>query len=304
VTTLTVVANPAAGGGRTARALPKVEAALRSAGHDVCVERTRDIDHAEPLATEAVAAGRVVVAFGGDGLVGRVAGAVAGAGGVLAVLPGGRGNDFARVLGIPRDPVAACLLLDSPRTVRLDLGQVDGRSFVGIASFGFDSAVQEIANATSVPLGQAVYLVATLRALLSWRHATYTVALDGVPRSVTGWSVAVANTGVYGGGMRLAPDASLTDGRLDVVFTERTGRLRFLTVLPRVFTGAHVRDPSVTIVRAAAVQVSADRPFRVYADGDPIGALPCEIRVDPGVLETVVPPSWTSKTGLAAGSAG
>lgn len=289
---LLLVVNPAAAGGKTLRQLPAVLRALAAAGHDTVVERTRDIAHGEELGRRATAEGRVAVAFGGDGLVGRVAGAVAAAGGTLAVLPGGRGNDFARVLRLPRDPVAAAATLSSARLARLDIGAVDGTSFVGIASVGFDSVVQEIAAATTVPLGRLVYLYGTVRAVAGWQPATFQITLDGVRRELTGWSVAVANSGVYGGGMRLAPDADLTDGQLDVVTTARTGRLTLLRVLPKVFSGRHVHEPSVAVRRASRIRIEADRPFTVFADGDPVGRLPCEVRVHPGALGTLVPSDW------------
>ncbi|MHB8340181.1 MAG: diacylglycerol/lipid kinase family protein [Mycobacteriales bacterium] len=288
---LLLIVNPSAGAGRAARALPRVEAALRLAGHDLGVERTRDLAHAGELAATAVTDGRVAVAFGGDGLVGRVAGAVVAAGGVLGVLPGGRGNDFARVLGIPRDPVAACAVLTGGGVRSVDLAEVDGRAFLGIASLGFDSDVQTLANAVRVPLGQLVYLYAALRTLVSWRHAGFEVVCDGRLHRVRGFSVAVANSGVYGGGMRLAPDASLQDGLLDIVITGKASKLHFLRVLPRVFAGTHIHDASVTTDRAAVVEVRSDRPFSIYADGDPIGEAPATISVRSRALRVVVPPA-------------
>jgi YegS/Rv2252/BmrU family lipid kinase len=295
---LDLVVNPAAGGGRALRSLAAVEAALHRAGHDLTVTLTRDLDHAAELAAQAGAADRVAVAFGGDGLVGRMAGAVAAGGGTLGVLPGGRGNDFARALGISRHPVAACRVLAEGTAARVDLGEVGGRSFVGIASLGFDSVVQEIAHSTRLPLGRLVYVYGTLRGVIGWRPATYSLRLDDREVELTGWSVAVANSGVYGGGMRMAPEASLVDGLLDVVTTSRTGRLTLLSVLPRVFSGTHVRHPMVAVQRAEVVGVCSDRPFRVFADGDPVGETPCEIRIRAGVLEVLAPAAFSAAAGL------
>src|SRR5436305_14171108 len=108
---LALIVNPSAGGGSTARALPAVESRLRALGLPFHVDRTRSLEHAIDLAHAAAAAGEVAVAFGGDGLAGAVAGALVGRDGVLGVLPGGRGNDFLRVLGVPADPVEACDVL-------------------------------------------------------------------------------------------------------------------------------------------------------------------------------------------------
>lgn len=286
---LALVVNPAAGGGRAARALPAVEGALRAAGHDVVVSRTRSLAHAQELGAAAVADGRVAVAMGGDGVVGRVAGAVARSGGVLGVLPGGRGNDFCRAVGIPRDPVAAADVLSDGAERAVDLGWCADVPFLGIASIGFDSAVQERCLTSRLPLGQLLYLYGALATVATWRHARFECVVDGDPLTVTGWSVAVANTGVYGGGMRLAPQASVEDGRLDVVTSAATSKARFLRALPKVFAGTHVNEPTVDVRLATVVELSADRPFRVFADGDPAAVLPCTVTVQPGALRVLLP---------------
>ena len=289
---LQLVVNPSAGRGRAASLLPSVEAALRGAGHDLVVTPTRSLEHADELARTAVADDRVVVAMGGDGIVGRVAGVVAGAG-VMAVLPGGRGNDLCRAVGLPQDPLAACSVLSSGVVRSLDLGVVssaDGdAAFLGIASVGFDSEVQERVLTSRLRLGRLVYLYGSLATIARWQHASFTCTVDGAPLDVRGWSVAVANSGVYGGGMHLAPAASLEDGLLDVVATSATGRLVFLRALPKVFRGTHVQEPSVSVRTATTVSLAADRPFRVFADGDPVGALPCTVSVRPAAVQVLLP---------------
>ena len=290
---LQLVVNPSAGGGRAERLLPKVEAALRSAGHDLVVTPTRSLEHADELTAAAVADDRVAVAMGGDGIIGRVAGAVAAAGGVLGVLPGGRGNDFCRATGLPQDPLEACAVLSAGVEQPVDLGVVTSASgeavFLGIASIGFDSAVQERVLDSRLPLGQLVYLYGSLATVATWRHATFTCTVDGEPLQVHGWSVAVANSGIYGGGMHLAPDASLHDGRLDVVTSAATGKAAFLRALPKVFQGTHVHEPTVTVRTATVVELDADVPFRVFADGDPVGVLPATVSVRPGAVRVLLP---------------
>ncbi|MCU1591611.1 MAG: diacylglycerol kinase catalytic region [Frankiales bacterium] len=286
---LQLVVNPAAGGGRASKLLPAVEAALRSAGHDLVVSATRSLDHADELVAAAIADDRVVVAMGGDGLVGRVAGAVSSGGGLMGVLPGGRGNDFCRAVGIPRQAVAACDVLLTGEERRVDLGYAADVAFVGVASIGFDSDVQERVLNSRLPLGQLVYLYGSLATVARWKPATFTCHVDGEPLVVTGWSVAVANSGMYGGGMKLAPDASVEDGLLDVVTTSTTTRRTFLRALPKVFKGTHVEEPSVSVRTARSVELRADRPFRVFADGDPVASLPCTVTVRPGALRVLLP---------------
>ncbi|MDP9181423.1 MAG: diacylglycerol kinase family lipid kinase [Actinomycetota bacterium] len=284
---LQLVVNPTAGGGRASKLLPQVEQAL--GGHDLVVTPTRSLEHADELTAAAVGDDRVVVAMGGDGLVGRVAGTVAQTGGLMAVVPGGRGNDFARMVGIPKDVAAACAVVADGVETAVDLGTVDGRPFIGIASVGFDSEVQERVLRTRVPLGQLVYLYSALATVFGWKHARFTVGVNGEEHSFSGWSAVVANSGFYGGGMHIAPDASVTDGLLEVVTTSATSRRHFLSALPKVFKGTHLADPSVAVTRGATVTLTADRPFRVFADGDPIGALPCSVSVKPGALRLLVP---------------
>jgi YegS/Rv2252/BmrU family lipid kinase len=291
---LALIVNPHSGGGRAARSLDAVRDALDGVEHHV--ELTESLEHARELARDAAAAGEVAVAFGGDGLIGAVAGALASgppagaAPGVLGVLPGGRGNDFARGLGIPLEPVQACRTLTDGVERAVDLGDVNGRTFVGIASCGFDSDANRIANETTLVRGNLVYAYGALRALLGWRPAAFTLELDGDrTRTFTGYTVAAANSKAYGGGMLIAPDASLTDGQLDVVLVGDVAKLRFLRLLPTVFKGEHVRQPGVEVIRATEVTVHADRPFTMYADGDPIAELPATVRVLPAAVKVLAP---------------
>src|SRR3954469_2895264 len=284
-----LIVNPHAGAGRALRLLPGVEAALRGQGRPFRVDRTTSVEHARALARDARDAGELVAAMGGDGLTGAVAGELRDGAGALAVLPGGRGNDFARKLGIPHDPVAACELLATGRERRIDLAPAGGRTYLGILSAGFDSDVNAIANSTRLPLGPAVYLYAAVRALVGWRPARWEVSVDGERRSFTGYSVAVANSGMYGGGMKLVPDAALDDGRLDVVLCEEFPKSKALPLFAKVFKGAHVGDPGLVFLQGTEIEFSADRPFTAYADGDPICPLPATVRVLAGALRVVAP---------------
>jgi YegS/Rv2252/BmrU family lipid kinase len=287
---LCLIVNPVAGGGRPARALPAVQAALRELGVEQRFEYTKSLAHARDLAVGAAVAGEVAVAFGGDGLIGAVAGALKHSDGVVGILPGGRGNDLCRVLAIPSKPVAACAVLASGIERELDLGEAGERTFAGIASCGFDSVVNHIANETTFVRGSPVYALALLRALPSWRAAEFEIRLDGeAPRRFRGYSVAAANSRQFGGGMRLAPNASLTDGLLDVVMIEDMPKRRFLRLAPTVFSGRHLRYREVGVLRAREIRIAASEPFTLYADGEPLAELPVTVRALPGAVRVIVP---------------
>jgi YegS/Rv2252/BmrU family lipid kinase len=301
-----LLVNPSAGGGKAGRVLPGVLAALEGHGLTVRSELTRDLDHARELARAAAMAGETVVCLSGDGMVGAVADVLrALPDALLGVLPGGRGNDLARVLGISADPVEACATIAAGYSRKLDLGEVGGHAFVGIASVGFDSEANRIANEAPPRLGNLVYAYGALRALVGWRPARFEIELTpsstsrtdeqaGEPpterHSFLAYTVGAANSKTYGGGMRAAPDALLDDGLLDVIVLENVSKIRFLTrILPKVFSGKHVEEPNVKAFRAREVLVSADRSFTMYADGDPIGELPVRVRALSGAVRMLVP---------------
>jgi YegS/Rv2252/BmrU family lipid kinase len=284
-----LLVNPSAGGGRVGELLPRAEAALRANDLEYRLVRTESLEHGVGEARVAAEAGEACIVMSGDGLIGQVGGALAGSGVPMAVMPGGRGNDLARVVGIPTEPEPAAELIAAGTTRQIDVGEVNGRRFLCIASCGFDSDANRIANETTIVRGNLVYLYAALRALAAWKPARFELELDGEHHEVTGYAVAVANSKAYGGGMFIAPDAELDDGALDVVWTRQVGKLRFLSQLPKVFKGTHVANPEVSVHRAAEVKVSADRPFAVYADGDHITDLPATVTLLPKALELIAP---------------
>jgi YegS/Rv2252/BmrU family lipid kinase len=284
-----VFVNPAAAGGRALKSLPEARAELERLGAEHRVVDTTSVEHARDEAAAAAAAGETVMAIGGDGLVGCLAGSLRHSDSALAVVPGGRGNDFARVLRIPRDPAAAVGVAVGGEERLLDLGDVDGAPFVGIASLGFDSDANRIANQARIVRGNLVYLYAALRALAAWKHATFQVVVDGEAHEVTGYCVAVGNSKAYGGGMFVFPQAELDDGLLDVMLVGEASKLRFLRDLPKAFKGDAGRSPATRFLKGQVVEVSADRPFVVYADGDPIGELPVTVRVTKRCLRVIVP---------------
>ena len=284
-----LLVNPASGGGRALEALPAVHATLDRLGAAHRTVTTRSIDHAYEEAGRAAAAGETVAALGGDGLLRPLAGALKNTDSALALIPSGRGNDLARVLGVPTDPAEAARIAVEGEERLLDVANVEGTPFMGIASFGFDSDANRIANEAKRIKGDAVYLYAALRALASWKPATFTVIVDGERHTMIGYAVAVGNSKAYGGGMFVLPHAELDDGKLDVMLTHHISKLRALRELPKVFKGTHGDSDHVEFLRGEVIGVSADRPFVIYADGDPIGATPAMIRVERRCLRVIVP---------------
>jgi YegS/Rv2252/BmrU family lipid kinase len=287
---LTLLVNPHSAHGRTLKLLPAVEAALDARRVEFRVQRTRGLEHGVEQALGAIEVGEVPVVMSGDGLVGAVGGAMAGSETPLGIIPGGRGNDLARVLGIPDEPEAAVAILLAGQTRVIDVGEANGRRFLGIASAGFDSEANRLANESKLLRGSLVYFYAALRALISWKPARFTLAIDEERIRFTGYSVALANNKAFGGGMFVAPDAELDDGEFDVVTISQASKLHYATTLPKVFKGTHVEDDTVRVFRASHLELSASKPFALYADGEHITDLPASLRVLPRALRVLTPP--------------
>jgi YegS/Rv2252/BmrU family lipid kinase len=286
--TYALIVNPVSGGGKSLRILGEVERTFDDLRMIMRVERTRSLEHGIDLALDAVEAGEIPVVLSGDGLIGAIGGAMAGSRTPLGVVPGGRGNDLARGLGIPEDPRAAVEAIAAGHSTRIDVGEANGQRFLGIASVGFDSEANRIANASRMS-GRMVYAWAALRALAGWKPERFSLLENGVQSRFTGYTVAVANNGFYGAGMNLAPDADPGDGQLDVVTVGDVSRLRFLLHLPKVFRGTHVNGEEVKSWRTTAIEIRASRPMTLYADGDPLTDLPAKVRIIPAALPLIVP---------------
>jgi len=296
---LVVAVNPAASFGAKRATGDQVVAALEAAGH-----RVTPVLEPSMAALDARCRHLLVeeepdafVVVGGDGMVHLATGLLAGTGMPLGVVPSGTGNDFARGLGIPLGDTerAVDVLLEAlgrpPRTIdagliRAEDGSPD-RWFAGVLSAGFDSSVNERANALRWPKGRQRYNVAILIELLRLRPRRYSLVVDGQPRSVEAVLVSVANNTSFGGGMLITPKALLDDGLLDLFIVAPMGRLSFLRIFPRVFAGTHIGDPRVSIERVHRVRLDADAVG--YADGERVGRLPLDVRVEPGALRVLAP---------------
>jgi YegS/Rv2252/BmrU family lipid kinase len=292
------VVNPAACRGRGIRRMPAVLGPLSAAGAGVRVEQSSSLGHAATVAAEAAGQGETVVAVGGDGMVSAMAAAVSAAGGVLGIIPAGRGNDFARMLGIPADPAraAAVLLRGGHRTVDLiAVAAGDGPEQVvaGSVYLGIPTEGARIAATSRVPPGGLGYQVAGLRALLAWQPAAFTVDTGSAETAAgfTGFCVVVANSGYFAGGMHAAPGADVSDGLLDVITVGEGSKLSFIRVMLLASRGQHTRLDQVGAAQAASVTVRVDRDLRAGADGEPLPCAsplatgtPLRIRALPGAL--------------------
>ncbi|MGV9245831.1 YegS/Rv2252/BmrU family lipid kinase [Streptomyces sp. NPDC003710] len=284
----TAIVNPAAGGSAGVAVLLRVARVLREAGAELETEYSRSLPHAQELAREAGRRQRVVLAVGGDGIVGGIGGALSGTDTLFGLIPAGRGNDFARALGLPTDPeaLARVLLHHVPRSVdTIEVESAHGRSVaLGSVYAGVDALANRHANRSTVLKGAASYYAGGLRAVAGWRPAGYRVTVDGEELTHRGYTVVAANSAYYGSGRIIAPDARVDDGLLDVVMIREAPRRLFFALMNELKSGAHVHRPEVRIVRGTEVRIEADRDVPFGADGEVDAVLPVTARVLPGAL--------------------
>jgi YegS/Rv2252/BmrU family lipid kinase len=277
----TFLVNPTSGGGAAAAAVVPVARHLRDAGAEVEVTYSPGPNATRDLVGGAVGRGDVVVSVGGDGMLSSLAGEVARQGGTLGIVPAGRGNDFARMLELPEDSHGQADLLLAGKTRELDLvsyraGSEPARVVAGSVYAGVDARASEtVDKLRKLPL-VTQYPLAAIHSLATYSPGRYRVVVDGEPHEFTAATVVVANSAYYGKGMRIAPDARVDDGLLDVVVISAASRRGLVRSLPKVYDGSHVQFDQVTVLRGRRIELSADggRPIPVGGDGEPVGVLP------------------------------
>lgn len=288
--TYAVIVNPRAARGRALRSLDPALRRLRARGAEVTVGCGTDADDALRVAREMAAARPdALVALGGDGIAHIAVQALSGSGIPLGLVPVGTGNDLARALGVPRgDPQAAADVITAGRTRVIDVAAAAGERYTTVLTAGFASRVAERMYESPGGGGSLAYVAAVAAELRTFQPVPFTLELDGERWETGAMLVAVANTGLFGGGMRVCPDADPGDGLLDVCVCGAVSRSEFVRVFPRVYQGTHTGHPRVTIRRAATVTVAA--PGGVgYADGERMSRFPLTVRCEPGALRVLVP---------------
>jgi diacylglycerol kinase (ATP) len=295
-----LLVNPAARSGAHTGAATRAAERLRTHGVQTSILSGGSAAESSALLRAAIQVGVDAVAVaGGDGTVNLAIQEVAGTGIPLGIVPSGTGNDFAATLGLRElDVTAAADTIAGGRTRLIDLARVtrgDGSTqyFGSVLASGFDSKVNDRANAMRWPRGGSRYNIAILVEFLTLARIPYEVGVelaDGTREVLRGDLVmaTVGNGRTYGGGIPICPDADPADGLLDLVLVRPAGRLRLLRLLPRVYRGTHGTVPEVSIRRVRSVRLSSPG-VTAYADGDPIGALPLTVDVVPGALTIFTP---------------
>ncbi len=285
----TFLVNPHSGGGAAPAAVVPVARLLRDAGAEVEVTYSPGVHAAAELVAAAALRGDVVVAVGGDGMLSSVAGHVSRSGAVLGLVPAGRGNDFVRMLELDHTPQAvAQVLLEGTETptdmISLTLPGREPQLIAGSVYCGVDAHAAALVDRVRWMPRRLQYPYAALHALATYTPSAFELSVDGRRSTHRAATVVVANSGYYGNGMHIAPDASVDDGVLDVVVLEAASRRAMIRAFPKVYSGAHVDLDEVTVLTGARVEISASPAVAMGGDGEPLGPTPSSASA-PAVIE-------------------
>jgi YegS/Rv2252/BmrU family lipid kinase len=299
--------NPIAGSGRAHGIVPRIEAWLKERRIEGRLVETSEAGHAERLAAAAAGLGHDrVIAVGGDGTMQEVINGLLASRAEtyegpphMAVVPAGRGNDMARSVRLPIDPMACLPIALGAATHPFDVGRAtspDGgqRHFGAAGGVGFDAAVAYTmaARRRFWMRGEPGYFLATLNELRRYHNSELRITLsgEGEDRVVTQrfLFVAFANGPYYGGGMQICPAAKTDDGWLDVCLVGDLSRLAALRELPGIYQAKHLKNPQVEIVQARSVRIEGSASARVHLDGEPFGTVPVEVTILPGAVRMAV----------------
>ena len=296
-----VILNPKAGKGRAVHIWEMTNRLLKALSkkgfsgtghHSLAPEHTRD------LAGQADAEGYdAVMVIGGDGTVGDAAWGCLEHRLPLIVIPAGTGNACARSLGLSSKQDDLKQLLLQGEVSELDAGMIGNSFFINMAGIGFDADVLERYHHTGWARGIPGYIAVGLGMLRSYRPLSVTLTCDGHVHSSLAAMVGVCNGPYYGGGLQMAPHASMQDGRLDICVLENLSAADYITIWQKLYAGEHVRHPKVKLFQAEHMLIESESTLKYHRDGDLAGVTPCEVRVLPKALRVMTPRGWAHRSG-------
>ncbi|NLC52460.1 MAG: diacylglycerol kinase family lipid kinase [Firmicutes bacterium] len=284
-----VIMNPVAGRGRALKAKPQILKALLAYNAELHLEETKGPRHATEIARQTVRAGfDLIIVVGGDGTLNQVVNGIGEERIPLGIIGCGTGNDFAKVLGMPADPVAAVHQIMGGETQQVDLCRVNESYFVSSVGVGFDGEVAFHANqGFRWVRGKTAYLCSVFKTLLSYRSRRIKLTVDGLVMEFDSLLVAVTNSPTYGGGYKINPEARINDGLFDVCAVQYMSRPEILACLPLLLPGWHRNLKKVRMMKGRNITVESSKPFYYQLDG--------EVLTDKTLRFTLIPQALTVK---------
>ena len=286
-----LIVNPVSGRGAALRNLNAIEQLLNERGLEYRIEQAAGRMDASVIARNAIQEKpEAIIAVGGDGTLFEIANGMAGSDVPLLFVSSGTGNDFVRVLNLPKDPIAALKLqLDTP-LCKIDIGKMNDTYFLNVSGTGFDVEVLRYVDAFKDRYsGLKAYMYALVKAIRNYRPMTAYVSFDGGEELRMQFAILSVGNGRYiGGGMNAVPDAVVNDGLFDVVIVKPVKKIMILPLIAFYIAGKHVRMKLAKVQRCKKLRIRReDTTFNL--DGELICSNVAEYQILPGALNVRIP---------------
>ncbi len=271
--------------------MPIIERYFREAHLDYDIYQTSGHQDAITAARKAAEEGfNIVVAAGGDGTVNEVLNGIVGSGAALAAIHGGKGNDFAVSVDMPKEAEAVCRVLEKAEIKMIDLGKVLGRHFINSVGVGFDATVAMRVNRGVRPLnGVSAYIYAVFETLLTYRPVEMEIELgDGTRLKQRPMLVAVGIGRTYGGGMMILPEAIQDDGLLDICVFDQMSNLALAYHFPKVYSGKHVELKEAVLYRSTEIALRLSKQCPLHMEGEILFGNQMHFTIEPKAMPVVV----------------
>ncbi len=285
------ILNPIAGSGRAKALMPVIENYFKDANLHFDIYQTKEPRDAIDASKQAVKEGyNIVVAAGGDGTVNEVLNGLAGSDAVLAAIHGGKGNDFAMSVNMPRDVIEACQALQRAVVKKIDLGKVMNRYFINSVGVGFDATVAQRVNKGIKPLnGIWAYIYAVFETLFSYRPIDMEIDLgDGNRFTKKPVLVAVGIGSTYGGGMKILPQAIQDDGLLDICVLDHMNNLSLAYHFPKVFSGKHIHLKQAAMYRSKEITLYLSESHPLHMEGEILTGEYMHFTLEPKAMNVLI----------------
>jgi len=286
-----VITNPLAGAGKTLRLLPRIKQWLSVSPHEFSFTVPESPDRMRLEIIKAAGQGiEALLLVGGDGTVHQALPAIAETNIPFGYLPCGRGNDFARNMGLPSKLKKNCFLPSDPFFHQVDLPRINHIPFVAVAYVGFDAEVNRLANDGKGYFGGTLgYIVCVLKTLKTFKPFEVEITIDDLTWRERVMMVSVGNAPFYGGGMKIVPDANMNDGIFDICIVKEISKFELLQQFPKVFKGTHIFHPRILMKTGKKIKLVSDENRDIFADGEYVGSLPGECTIGTQKVQIMSP---------------
>ena len=263
------IINPISGGKDKLKIPALIDATLDKTRFNPNFSFTEYIGHAAEIAEEASNKNfDVIVAVGGDGTINEIASKVMNQDKVLGIIPFGSGNGLARFLRIPMDTTKAIRLLNKAHISTIDTGKFNGKHFFNMAGMGFDAHISSV-FAGDKSRGLTGYLKLGLKEVMDYKAQTYRLNIDGTDYVRTAFVISIANSSQYGNNAHISPDASITDGLLDVCVVKEFPMYKLPVLGYEMIRKTTHRSAMVEIIRGRSIRISREKEDAIHIDGEP-----------------------------------